>query len=59
MRGANSGKSDLMMWKSSARDTELNMFVRSTKMAALVGVSFLLCGCVINRSIESCMCPRR
>jgi len=33
-----SGKSVAMISNSSALETELNMFVRSTKTAALVGV---------------------
>ncbi len=37
MRGVRSGKSECMTSKSSVRDTELNMFVRSTNMAARVG----------------------
>ena len=50
-----SGKSVAIMSKSSARDTELNMLVRSTKIAALDGVRLFCCGELINFSIERCM----
>lgn len=44
-----------MMSKSSARDTELNMFVRSTNMAARDGSVSFSSGCSIKRSIDNCI----
>lgn len=44
-----------MMSNNSARETELNIFVRSTKMAALVGVKSFCCGWSMNRSMDNCM----
>ncbi len=55
MKLASSGKLVWMMSKSSARETELNMLVKSTNTAACVGVLLFCCGCVMNLSIESCM----
>lgn len=40
-----------MMSNNSARETELNIFVRSTKMAALVGVKSFCCGWSMNCSL--------
>ena len=50
-----SGKSTLMISKSSCLDTELNMFLRSTKIAALEGSSLRCCGEVMNFSIDNCI----
>ena len=50
-----SGKSVAIMSKSSARDTELNMLVRSTKIAAREGVCLCCCGWSMNFSMDSCM----
>ena len=50
-----SGKSVWMISKSSDRETELNMLVRSTNIAARVGVLLLCCGWVMKQSIESCI----
>ena len=55
VRGDSSGKSLLMMSNSSCRETELNILVRSMKMAALEGVSFRCCGLSMNFSMDSCM----
>ena len=55
MRAESSGKSWLMMSKSSSRETALNMLVRSTKIAALDGESSLDWGETMNFSMESCM----
>lgn len=55
VRGSNSGKSLLMMSNSSSRETALNMLVRSTKIAALDGVSWRCCGCSMNFSMDSCI----
>lgn len=50
-----SGKSLAIMSKSSCRETELNIFVRSTKTAARVGDLFSCWGWSMNRSIDICI----
>ncbi len=50
-----SGKSLLMISNSSSRETALNMLVRSTKMAAHDGKSFLCCHAMMNFLMDSCM----
>lgn len=44
-----------MMSNSSALETELNMFVRSTNTAALVGVVSFRSGWSMNRSMDRCI----
>jgi hypothetical protein len=50
-----SGKSLLMISKSSLHETALNMLVRSTKMAAPDGKLFLCCHANMNFFMNSCM----
>jgi hypothetical protein len=50
-----SGKSLLMISKSSLRETALDMLVRSTKMAAREGKLFLCCHVMMIFLMDSCM----
>ena len=50
-----SGKSLLMISKSSLHETALNMLVRSTKMAACDGELFLCCCVMMILLMDSCM----
>lgn len=43
------------MLNNSAQETELIMLVRSTNIAALVGIVLLCCGWMMKQSIDSCM----
>lgn len=55
MSWVSSGKSVLTMSKSSCLETELNMLVKSTKMAARLGCSLRCCGLSMNFSMDSCI----
>jgi len=50
-----SGKSVAIMSNNSVLDTELNMLVRSTKIAAREGVCKWCCGWSMNFSMDNCM----
>ena len=53
--GRSSGKSAEMRWNSSSRDSRLNMFTRSKKMATRVGESPRSCGWKMNFLNWSCV----